>query len=117
MYIAHVVFTEQPSLTDSLPTPNTVAITCTTKSTPIAEITWFLVQNSITTQLMNSSRALITTEQIEQKMRSTLQLAPIEDLSITGLYCKGDNGFLQSDSEILETSRSKNDKSCLQHDH
>ena len=108
MCTARVVFTKLPSLTASLSTPNSVAITCSTKSTPIAEITWFFVQNSgITTQLINSSETLITSEQVGGGVMSTLQISPIEDLSIAGLFCRGNNGFLQSESKVLDTSRSK----------
>ena len=104
---APVVFTEQPgldvSMSQSTPT-NTVTISCKANSTPVADIKWFQIKGDSARELVNSSRAVIrNVVQGEHTVRSTLQLSPIEDLRITGFYCKGDNGFNETRSELLNT--------------
>ena len=100
-------FTEQPRVLASSGRP---LLSCAATSIPIAEITWFQVENGTARELTSNDEGISIEEVVDDDnctVRSTLQLAPITDLSVTGYYCKGDNGFFYTSSNTLNLLQSK----------
>ena len=97
------MFTKHPNETES---PHNI-LTCEVRSTPVSRIEWIRIQNGVDSEQMNTSDAMIHTEQDGCTVRSTLQLAPINDSTITGYYCKGNNNFFQDESNAMEISDSE----------
>ena len=103
---APVVFTKQPKVSDST-TSSVITLTCAASSVPIPEVTWFRIQNGVSIEQSNTSLTLIHTMEDECTATSTLQLAPITDISVTGYYCRGSNTIFQTESDTIQTLESE----------
>lgn len=99
--IAPIVFTEQPVLMDSTRT-SVNTLTCTARSIPIPNLTWFQIKNGVFIDLSNSTDMSVHhTVEDEETLTVTLQLAPINDLNVTGYICRASNGLFHNDSNTL----------------
>ena len=103
---APVVFTKQPDLSDPMTTSANM-LTCTASSVPAPDVTWFQIRNGVSVE-QTTSHAVILEDELS--VTSTLQLAPINDLNVTGYFCRGDNGFFHKNSNIIRTIDSKNSR-------
>lgn len=86
----------------------TNTLTCTASSIPIPNLTWFQVKNGVAIEQSNSSYTPVYhTVEDEHTLTLTLQLAPINDLNVTGYFCRASNGVFHNDSNIIRTIDSK----------
>lgn len=98
---APILFTGQPVLTHS--TRKSVnTLTCRARSIPIPDLTWFQVKNGVPIEQSNSTdTSVYHTVEDEYTLTVTLQLAPINDLNVTGYFCRGSNGLFHNDSNMI----------------
>ena len=105
---AHVEFTEQPGEVAS--STREPLLSCSATSIPVAQISWFQVlRNRTARQITSRDVGISIGEELEDDnctVRSTLQLPPITDLSVTGYYCQGNNGFFFNNSNTLDLLQS-----------
>lgn len=99
--IAPIVFTKQPVLLHSERTSVNI-LTCTASSVPIPDLTWFQVKNGVLIEQTNTSHVSVYhTVEDEFTLTLTLQFAPINDLTVTGYFCRGSNGHFHNDSHMI----------------
>lgn len=86
------------------------SFSCSTTSIPVAQISWFQsFENGTTSEVTSGNKGALIREELvgdNCTVRSTLQFPPIIDLSVTGYYCRGDNGFFHSNSNTLDLLQS-----------
>ena len=109
---AHVEFTEQPGEVAS--STREPLLSCSATSIPVAQISWFQVlRNGTARQITSRDVGISIGEELEDDnctVRSTLQLPPITDLSVTGYYCQGNNGFFLNNSNTFDLLQSMKTK-------
>ena len=112
---APVTITDQPESPPPLMIGETVSLSCTASSIPIPGITWFQVQNGMNIQLSNESGdvTIVSEEQDETTLMSTLQLSLNNEMDFTEYFCHGDNNFTSTDSNAVQIEQACEPMLCL----
>ena len=94
---------EQPVSTEPLALGDIATFSYTASSIPSPTVIWFRGQPGMETPLVNDNDIVVITEQVNgDSVMSTLQLRLVNEMDFTDYFCRGDNGFNTTDSDIVQ---------------
>lgn len=93
---------EQPIAPEPLRINETFSLSCAASSIPRPLVSWFWFEDGVPVELVGG--AFNTSSEVlnETTVRSTLQSGPVNESDFSQYFCRGDNGFVSTDSESVE---------------